>query len=413
MKIVQINTVCGTGSTGKIAADLYYIAEKAGDTPFIAYGRGTSPKEINSFKIGNPIDFMHHVLINFFLGKSGFGSKAVTVRFLKWLDEVKPDVLHLHNLHGFYIHVEMLFEYIKIHHIPVVWTFHDCWPLTGQCAHFDYAGCTKWQTACKHCPIYRSNYPYSLFRDNSRQNYELKKAAFTGVENLTIVTPSNWLADIVEKSFLREYPVTTIPNGINLNIFKPAATQSTNTVFATANSTNDTVPKIILGVANVWTSRKGLDFFLKLSELLDSSYHIVLIGVSQKQQKKLQKEYCGRITLLTRTANQLELAEWYSRAYVYVNPTLEDNFPTTNLEALACGTPVITFNTGGSPESITKKCGIIVEKGNINQLKEAILSLDKKTEITSLACREHAMNFNKEIRFKEYLKLYNDNFNSQ
>lgn len=406
MKIVQINTVCNTGSTGKIAADLYYIAEKAGDTPFIAYGRGTAPKEINSFKIGNPIDFMHHVLINFFLGKSGFGSKTVTVRFLKWLDEVKPDVLHLHNLHGFYIHVEMLFEYIKIHHIPTVWTLHDCWPLTGQCAHFDYAGCTKWQTACKHCPIYRSNYPYSLFRDNSRQNYELKKAAFTGVENLTIVTPSNWLADIVKKSFLREYPVMTIPNGINLDIFKPAVPQSTNTVFATADSTFDTASKIILGVANVWTSRKGLDFFLKLSELLDSSYHIILIGVSQKQQKKLQKEYGERITPLTRTANQLELAEWYSRADVYVNPTLEDNFPTTNLEALACGTPVITFNTGGSPESISPQCGLIVEKGNIEKLKEAILSLDRMTAITSSACRIQALNYDKDVRFEEYLKIY-------
>lgn len=406
MKIVQINTVCNTGSTGKIAADLYYIAEKAGDTSFIAYGRGTAPKEINSFKIGNPIDFMHHVLINFFLGKSGFGSKTVTVRFLKWLDAVKPDVLHLHNLHGFYIHVEMLFEYIKIHHIPIVWTLHDCWPLTGQCAHFDYAGCTKWQTACKHCPIYRSNYPYSLFRDNSRQNYELKKAAFTGVENLTIVTPSNWLADIVKKSFLREYPVMIIPNGINLDIFKPAVPQSTNTVFATANSTFVTAPKIILGVANVWTSRKGLDFFLKLSELLDSSYHIILIGVSQKQQKKLQKEYGGRITPLTRTANQLELAKWYSRAYVYVNPTLEDNFPTTNLEALACGTPVITFNTGGSPESISPQCGLIVEKGNIEKLKEAILSLDRMTAITSSACRTQALKYDKDVRFSEYLKIY-------
>ncbi len=351
-------------------------------------------------------------MINFFLGKSGFGSKAVTRRFLKWLDEIKPDILHLHNLHGFYIHVEMLFEYIKIHHIPVVWTLHDCWPLTGQCAHFDYAGCTKWQTACQKCPIYRSNYPYSLFHDNSRQNYQLKKTAFTGVEDMTIVTPSNWLADIVKKSFLKEYPVTIIPNGINLDIFAPVPSQSANTAFTTADSINDIAPKIVLGVANVWTSRKGLDFFLRLSGLLDSSYHIVLIGVSQKQQKKLQKEYSGRITLLTRTANQHELAEWYRRAHVYMNPTLEDNFPTTNLEAMACGTPVITFNTGGSPESITEKCGIIVEKGNMNQLKEAILSLDKKTEITSLACRERAMEFNREIRFKEYLKLYNNSLKS-
>lgn len=406
MKIVQINTVCNTGSTGKIAADLYYIAEKAGDTPFIAYGRGTAPDEMKSFKIGNSIDFVHHVLVNFFLGKSGLGSKAVTRRFLKWLDEIKPDVLHLHNLHGFYIHVEMLFEYIKAHNIPVVWTLHDCWPLTGQCAHFDYAGCAKWQTACQKCPIYRSNYPYSLFRDNSRQNYQLKKAAFTGVKNMTIVTPSNWLADIVSKSYLKEYPVTVIPNGINLDVFKPAfdeAHSSTGKNLLTANASS---PQIVLGVANVWTKQKGLDFFLRLSDLLDDCYHIVLVGLSKKQQSKIKSKYGRRITALTKTSTQEELVSWYQKAYVYVNPTLEDNFPTTNLEALACGTPVITFNTGGSPESITEKCGIVVEKGNMGQLKEAILSLDKKTEITSLACRERAMEFDRSLRFKEYLKLY-------
>lgn len=406
MKIVQINTVCNTGSTGKIAADLYHIAEKAGDTSFIAYGRGTAPDEIKSFKIGNSIDFVHHVLINFFLGKSGFGSKSVTRRFLKWLDEVKPDILHLHNLHGFYIHVEMLFEYIKAHNIPVVWTLHDCWPLTGQCAHFDYAGCAKWQTACQKCPIYKSNYPYSLFRDNSRQNYQLKKAAFTGVKSMTIVTPSNWLADIVSKSYLKEYPVTVIPNGINLNVFKPAVGLFISRLSIASNLNFAAATKVILGVANVWTSKKGLDFFLKLSELLDSSYHIVLIGISRKQQKKLQKKYSGRITLLTRTANQQKLAEWYSHAHVYVNPTLEDNFPTTNLEALACGTPVITFRTGGSPECITPQCGLIVEKGNLEKLKEAILSLDGMTTITSSACRSQALKYDKDVRFLEYLKLY-------
>lgn len=404
MKIVQINTVCNTGSTGKIAADLYHIAEQAGHISFFAFGRGTAPTEMQSFKIGNTLDFGTHVLTNFFLGKSGFGSKAVTRRFLKWLDEINPDLLHLHNLHGFYIHVGMLFDYIKAHHIPVTWTLHDCWPLTGQCAYFDYIDCIKWQTACHDCSIYRSNYPYSLFHDNSRQNYILKKAAFTGVKNMTIVTPSNWLADIVQKSYLHEYPVAVIPNGINLEIFKPDVCLHSVNNFITPNACPS--PNIILGVANIWSDRKGLCFFLQLCTMLDSSYHIVLIGVSKKQQSEINAKYGKRITTITRTTNQQELAKWYRQAYVYVNPTLEDNFPTTNLEALACGTPVITFNTGGSPECITPQCGVIVEKGNVEKLKEAILSLDKRNEISPIACRTQAMKYNKDTQFRDYLKLY-------
>lgn len=395
MKIVQVNTVCGTGSTGKIAAGLYHIASQKQHEPLIAYGRGTAPDDIHGFKIGSPLDFGCHVLVNFFLGKNGFASKQVTHRFLKWLDTVQPDLLHLHNLHGFYIHAGMLFDYIKSHNLPVVWTFHDCWPMTGQCAFFDQINCSKWKTACFSCPIYRSDYPYSLFKDNSRQNYILKKSTFTGVNNLTIVTPSNWLADIVKQSFLKEYPIVVIPNGIDLNIFKPYP----------ADASADR-KKIILGVANVWDARKGLDYFLQLIERLDSSYQAVLIGVSKKQQKMLQKTYKSRVIALTRTADQAELAKWYSRAYAYVNPTLSDNFPTTNLEALACGTPVITFNTGGSPESINKKCGLVVEKGNVNGLKDAVLSLEGNTEITSSACRERAMEFDKNSRFEDYIKLY-------
>lgn len=393
MKVVQINTVCGTGSTGKIAVDIYTTAKTEGFETFIAYGRGQAPDGIQGFKVGNRFDFYSHVLVNFFLGKSGFGSKAVTQRFLNWLDDIQPDILHLHNLHGFYIHVGMLFEYIKKHNIPVVWTLHDCWPLTGQCAHFDYVCCNKWQTACHNCPIYRSEYPYSLFRDNSKQNYILKKSHFTNVKNMTIVTPSHWLANIVKSSFLSEYPVKVIHNGINLELFSPSYQKPT---------------KIILGVANVWTERKGINYFLQLAHLLDASYHIVLIGLSKKQQAKIHTEYGERITAITRTANQKELASWYQRAFVYVNPTLEDNFPTTNLESLACGTPVITFNTGGSPESITNNCGIVVEKDNIEKLKEAILSLEHNTEITSSNCRKQALNYDRTNCFKEYIQIYKD-----
>ncbi len=397
MKIVQINTVCGTGSTGKIAASLYNISLLDGLTPFIAYGRGKAPVNIQSYKIGNPFDFGCHVIVNFFEGKSGFGSKHVTKRFLKWLDTIKPDILHLHNLHGFYIHVGMLFEYIKGHNISVVWTMHDCWPLTGQCAHFDYAECNKWKTSCFSCPIYRTNYPYSLFKDNSKQNYIVKRETFTKVRNMIIVTPSNWLASVVKQSFLSNYPIVVIPNGIDLDIFKPFP-----------SSVMQCNPKIILGVANIWSPQKGLNFFLELYKMLDSSYQIVLIGVNRKQEKQIRKMSNGSIITLTRTANQTELARWYSRAYAYVNPTLEDTFPTTNLEALACGTPVITFNTGGSPESITSKCGLVVDKGNVSQLYAAILSLEKNSEITSSSCRECALAYDKDKNFDKYLHLYRE-----
>lgn len=395
MKIVQINTVYETGSTGKIMASLYQIAHAEGYEAYVAYGRGNTPADVHEYKIGNRLDFFMHVLINFFLGKSGFGSGIVTRRFLRWLNKVQPDLLHLHNLHGFYIHVGMLFKYIKSHNIPVIWTFHDCWSMTGQCAHFDYAECPKWKTACHHCPIYRSDYPYSLFKDNSRKNYVLKREAFTNVPSMTIVTPSEWLADIVKQSFLKDYPVKIIPNGIDLDLFKPAQ--------ASCES------RIILGVANVWSHTKGLNYLLQLSEMLDAPYHVALIGLNKKQQAQIQASYGNRITGIMRTSSQTELATWYQRAYVYVNPTLEDNFPTTNLEALACGTPVITFNTGGSPESLTDKCGIVVEKGNVQQLKEAILSLEYRTEITSSSCREQALKFNQDANFREYLKLYPSN----
>lgn len=394
-KIIQINTVYGIGSTGKIMAALYQIARAEGHDAYAAYGRGNAPADIQGYKIGNAPDFFTHVLINFFLGKSGFGSKTVTKRFLKWLDDIQPDLIHLHNLHGFYLHVGMLFEYIKQHHIPAIWTFHDCWPMTGQCAYFDYTGCEKWKTVCHHCPVYRSEYPYSLFKDNSRQNYLNKKNIFTNVPNMTIVTPSRWLGNIVKQSYLQEYPVRVIYNGIDTGLFKPAPPRSTDH------------RKIILGVANVWERRKGMNYFLELADVLDHTvYHIVLIGVSKKQQKYINKKYIGHITALTRTSTQAELVSWYNSAYVYVNPTLEDNFPTTNLEALACGTPVITFNTGGSPESLTDKCGIVVEKGNIEQLKEAILSLEHRTDITSSSCRQQALNYDKSQRFQEYLSLY-------
>jgi len=396
MKIVQVNTVCGIGSTGRIALDLYHLIEHHGMNPYLAYGREPSENNIHKYRIGNRFDFCTHVFSNFFRGNSGFASKHVTGKFLSWLDTIQPDLLHLHNLHGFYLNIELLFDYIKKRNVPVVWTLHDCWSFTGQCAHFDYVGCSKWKSQCYACPIYKSNYPYSLFCDNSEENYRRKKQAFCGVKNLTIVTPSHWLAKLVSESFLKEYPIKVIPNGIDLDVFSPL------------NLITSPKEKIILGVANVWSKRKGIDDFFHLVNLLPQEYKVILIGVSHKQAKMINRRFNGHIMGITRTHNVLQLVEYYRSAYVFVNPTYEDNFPTTNLEALACGTPVITYQTGGSPESITPETGIVVPKGNVKELARAILSLKNNRTISSQACRKHAMQYEKGQCFSEYITLYKD-----
>ena len=224
MKIVQVNTICGVGSIGRICVDLYETLQKNGEEAYIATGRGSLPPGIKGYVIGNKADFVCHVMKNFTQGKAGFGSKQVTEKFLHWLSEVQPDLVHLHNIHGFYLQIELLFAYLKEHDIPVVWTLHDCWSFTGHCAYFDYIGCEKWKEengGCHNCSIHKSAYPYAIFKDNSKWNYKRKKEVFTGVKNLTIVTPSAWLKGLVEQSFLKEYPVEVIPNGINLDNFIP------------------------------------------------------------------------------------------------------------------------------------------------------------------------------------------------
>lgn len=395
MNIVFINTVCNTGSTGRITVELYRLAEKNGYSPCIAYGRNNAPANICGYKIGNRLDFLSHVAFNFITGKNAFASKTVTRKMLCWLDNVKPCIIHLHNIHGFYINVEILFKYIKKNNIKIVWTLHDCWPFTGHCAHFAYAGCDKWKSLCECCHIHSTAYPYSIFRDNSKNNFIRKRKAFLDVENITLVTPSQWLANLTRESFLSNYSVRVIPNGIDLDIFKPCFSSKTQNSF-----------KIILGVANVWTKSKGLEAFIRLAEMIDDSYRITLVGLTRTQQMKLKKKYGNKITPLCRTQNVEELVELYGNAYVFVNPTMEDTFPTTNLEALACGTPVITYRTGGSPESVDETCGIVVEQGNVAGLYEAILSLEENQNITSENCRKRALNYDKDKCFEKYLELY-------
>lgn len=397
MKIVQVNSVCGVGSTGRIATDIHSILKEKGHDSYIAYGRKEPLHCEETIKIGDNKDFVSHVIKSRLFDKHGFGSKKATKEFISRIDKINPDVIHLHNIHGYYLNIEILFEYLKKVDKPVIWTLHDCWAITGHCAYFEYENCKCWEEGGNHVCIQKSSYPASYLINNSKKNYFSKKDIFSGVKNLTIVTPSKWLANIIKKSFLKDYPVKVVNNGIDLSLFYPSKSND----FRINYGLEDTF--IILGVASVWDRRKGLAYFLKLAESLSSDERIVLVGLSEKQQRSLP----NNIICINRTNSTQELAEIYSSADVFLNPTLEDNFPTTNLESLACGTPVVTFNTGGSPESLDNSCGIIVDKKESNELYIALMKI-KNTKYKKEDCVKRALNYDKKIKFYEYIKLYNE-----
>ncbi|MCX0367134.1 glycosyltransferase [Clostridium perfringens] len=396
MKILQINSVCGVGSTGRIVNDLYKVLEKEGHECVIAYGRGTAPEEIKTIRIGTDFDNYMHVAKTRVFDKHGFGSTKATKEFIEKVKEYDPDIIHLHNIHGYYINIEILFNYLKEANKKVVWTLHDCWAFTGHCAYFDYVECDKWKFRCEKCPQKRE-YPTSNLLDNSKWNYEKKKKIFKGVKDLTIITPSKWLAGLVKESFLSEYKVEVINNGIDLEIFKPIESN-----FREKHNLKDKI--IILGVASVWDRRKGLNYFIDLSKVLDETYKIVIVGINKKQKKELPTN----ILAITRTNNVKELVEIYSSADIFINPTLEDNFPTTNLEAIACGTPILTFKTGGSGEALSDYvCTKIDKLKEVNCLVDKInLSIVKKDENFIKLCRKEIKALDKNKKFKVYLEIY-------
>lgn len=385
-RILFINSVCN-GSTGTICKNLYKAAVEEGHECCIAYGRGEAPEGFKTIKIGNKLDIYLHVLKARLFDASGFGSKHATKEFIKKIDEFKPDIIHLHNIHGYYVNIEILFKYLKEHpEIKKIWTLHDCWAFTGHCPHFEYEKCEQWKNECKKC-IRRNEYPKSLI-DRCNRNYWLKKSSFTNVDNLMLVSPSNWLMNLIKDSFFKEYPIEVINNGVDTSIFKHTESNIKER-YGIKNK------KVILGVASVWDKKKGLDTFIELSKQLDNEYQIVLIGLNKKQIKKLPSNIIGII----RTEKVEELVKWYSAAEVFFNPTLEDNYPTVNLEAIACGTPVITFNTGGSSECTCADESRIVYSGSVNESIEKIKK-EKKNKNNQFRFN----NYN--VMNKLYMKIY-------
>lgn len=399
MKVLQINTTFRNGgSTGRIAYDLMQIQKKEGIEAYAAYGYETgAPHTDNTICLQSTLRRKINILRTRLFDHHGFYNEAETRKLIRWMDEIHPDIIHLHNIHNHYVNVKMLFDYIKKHDIPVVWTLHDCWPFTGHCAYFDFADCDKWKLGCHDCPSLK-DYPPTWFFDRTRRNYKDKKIVFTGVKNLTLVTPSEWLAKLTRESFLKHYSVEVINNGVDTNIFNPIESDIKKKMGIEGK-------KVILAVMNVWSKRKGTEYLLKLPSMLNDNEILVIVGLKPQQLGLLPKEKCLGIT---RTNNVEELACLYSSADVFINPTLEDNFPTTNIEALSCGTPVVTFRTGGSVESVTSETGLVVEKKDLEGLMSAIrLMINNGKAYYEDKCRDKAVKeYNKDLQYLKYTELY-------
>ena len=400
--LLQINVVVNTGSTGRIAEELGQIAMANGWQSYIAYGRNERPSQSKLIKIGTDLDLKWHGLQTRLFDRHGLASYQATLKLIEKIKELNPDIIHLHNLHGYYLNIYVLYKYLSKTSIPIVWTLHDCWSFTGHCTYFDFIGCEKWKTECYNCPQ-KNEYPKSLFIDRSKKNFQLKKLLFNSVKRMTIIPVSQWLGNIVHQSFLKTYPIQVINNGIDTEIFKPTLDARIRKKYKLAGKF------IILGVTSTWDNRKGLADFKELSKRIDSNSIIILVGLSLIQIKNLPTNMIG----ILRTENTQELAEFYSTANVFLNPTWEDNFPTTNLESLACGTPVVTYKTGGSIESISPETGFIVEKGDIEGLINVINTIrENGKEQYTQHCREHALKmYDKNDRYQDYLNLYNSILN--
>lgn len=393
MRVVQINSVCGTGSTGRIVQSISQVATENGIENYVFYGSGISNYSLAQ-RIENSLYLKCNILKTRFFGKHGFYSQIATRKLLKYLNRIKPDIIHLHNIHGHYVNVKMLFNYIKKNNIKTMWTLHDCWAFTGHCAHYDYARCEKWKKGCYRCSQ-KHTYPVSLIFDRSKSAYKDKKEIFTRVKDMTIVTPSEWLAGEVKKSFLSSYPIKVINNGVDLNKFCIKETDLKNRLGLKDK-------KIILGICFNLYDMKGGKYLVELSKLLKADEHMVILGLSTKE--KLPEN----ITVLPKTNSVEQLAEIYSMANVFVNTTLQDTFPTVNIESLACGTPVVTFDSGGSAEIIDENTGYKVSKGDVTAMYEKIkIILADDRKIYRENCRKRAEKlYCENERFNEYIKMY-------
>ena len=404
-KLLQINPVLRVStSTGRIMQEIGELALRNGWESYVAYGRGRDgvlPCKSRTVPVGGWWSTAWHGLETRLLDRHGLASTRATRMFVRQIEGIRPDIVHIHNLHGYFLDYRVLFDYLSRSGIPVVWTVHDCWLYTGHCYYYSYAGCTRWQDGCHHCPQRRA-FPASWWTDRSARNYADKKAAFTSMPRgkLVMVPVSGWMRDEMRKSFLAGYDFRVIRNGINLETFRVRDAREVVTKYGLEGK------HVILGVAGIWSREKGWDDFIRMSRLLKEDERIVLVGVNPREKGNLPHNIIG----IGRTENIGQLAALYSAAEAFVNPTWQDNYPTVNLEAIACGTPVVTYRTGGSVEAVTDGTGRIVEQGDVEGLLRAVRDMRLRGKaFWQVSCRAYALrHFNKEDRYADYLRLYEE-----
>ncbi|MGI6521062.1 MAG: glycosyltransferase [Fermentimonas sp.] len=397
--LLQINVTANAGSTGRIAEEIGLKAIASGWDSYIAYGRNERPSVSKLIRVGNDMDVKLHGIQTRLFDRHGLGSKKATIEFIKKTETIKPDIIHLHNIHGYYINYPVLFSFLQKIKTPIVWTLHDCWSITGHCSHFTYIKCEKWKTQCHSCPQ-KSSYPASYLLDRSKKNYILKKKLFNSVSNLTLIPVSNWLSDILKESFLQNYPIKVINNGIDTKVFKPYKNSDFRDKYNLKNKF------IIMGVATAWSEGKGISDYIALSKVISYDCKIVLVGLKQNQMNDVP----DNIIKLPLTTNQKQLAELYSMADVVISLSRGESFGLTIVEGFACGTPGIVYNNTAQPELITLDTGYVVENDNIDDVANAINKIKNNgKKFYSNACRNRAIQYyNKDDRFEDYISLYNE-----
>lgn len=398
--ILQINSTANSASTGRIAEQIGQLAINSGWDGYIAYGRSCNASQSNLIRIGNNKDIYIHGLCGLLFDNHGLSSTRATKDFVERIKTIAPDIIHLHNIHGYYVNYEILFEYLAESNVPVVWTLHDCWAYTGHCSYYSDIDCQKWQIHCNNCPK-RHAYPKSLLLDRSTRNYQKKQQIFNSVKNLTLVPVSYWLEEEVRRSFLKDNHIRCILNGVDVNSFHPTGGEQ-----ATREKYGLNGKKVLLGVATAWGPRKGWNDYIRLSQTLSDDYQIVMVGVTEKQAKKLPKS----ILAIRRTENIEQLADLYSMADVVLNLSDEESFGLTTAEGFACGTPSIVYNCTASPELITPETGIIIEKGDFEALVNAITTITNNgKDYYSANCRNRAVSYyDKDKNYKQYIELYKE-----
>lgn len=398
MIIVEVNSY-NYGSTGTIMRSIASSARKKGNTVYLCYPKRRSSflrYEKNDIWIGNILLRNFWLFLSERLPLTRFAHYFETKRFVSKLKSLHPDVIHIHNLHSSYLNIPIFFNYLANSDAKIVWTLHDCWSFTGHCPHFEHIGCYKWEDGCYSCNLYKE-YPYSSF-DNSSYMYALKKKCFTKLDNLKIITPSRWLLNYVKRSFLKEFPIEVVNNGIDLSRFHPVKSK-----FREQNGIGERV--LLLGVSMVWDNNKGLDVFVELGKRLpQDKFSIVLVGTDDAVDDLLP----SNIISIHRTHSVDELIEIYSAADAFINPTRIDTFPTVNIEALACGTPVITYDTGGSPEIIDDKSGIVTESKTVESTVKAICKIGRKTRYIEECCIRRSQQFSLEKMAEKYIAIFQE-----